>query len=113
AVAIHVDGEIAEVIDVVVGEVDLAEMVDRPRRRFVPVLAGDDVGLSVLVDVRHGRSLARAWIEHAEAKRNVGRAAGAGEEAACRERNQPSAHGAYSTSPRRPPRGWSGRRRRC
>jgi hypothetical protein len=74
AVAIHVDGQIAEVVDVLLGEIQIAEPVLRPRWRFVPVLARDDIRSPVVVDVGDRGRLARAEIDRVRLERNVGRA---------------------------------------
>lgn len=79
AVSIDVEREIAEVVDVVVGVVDVAEVVLGPGRRFIPTVAGDDVELAVVVDVGKGRGFVVAGIDLRDAEGDVGGASG-GEE---------------------------------
>jgi hypothetical protein len=73
AVGIGVHRQIAEIVDVLALEIQLAEPVRRPRRRFVPEFARDDIETAVLVDVRDRRRLTRAAVDHPGGKRNVGR----------------------------------------
>jgi len=68
-VAVDVDYEVAEVIDVLIAESQLAEAMRRPLLRkvecrgLVPVLAGDDVEPAVAVDVGYCRGLAGAAVD--------------------------------------------------
>ena len=72
AVAVDVERQIREVIDVVVGVRQGAEFVLDPARAFVPVLAGDDVGPAVAVDVGDGAAFVGAEIEGVLLERDVG-----------------------------------------
>src|SRR3954471_8421067 len=72
SVAIDVDRQVAEVVVVVVGEVQFAEPVSGPRWCLIPVLARDDVEPSVLVDVGDCGGLARAVIDHERTELDVG-----------------------------------------
>ena len=63
--------QVAEIVDVVVGVVDLAKVVLGPLRAFVPVFAGDDVGLAVAIDVGDRGGLARARIDHLPLEQDV------------------------------------------
>ncbi len=73
-VRVDIDHEVAEVVDVLVAEAELAEAVLRPRRpirraqgrRLVPVLARDDVEAPVAVDVGHRGRLARTRVDRRE-----------------------------------------------
>ena len=94
AVAVHVHGQVAEVVVVVVREVQVAELVFRPRRRLVPVLARDDVELPVLVDVGHGCGLARAVIDQERTEGDVrGTGGRRSEQGACKN----DAHSAHTS----------------
>src|SRR5688572_7036803 len=62
-VAIYVEREIAEVVDVVVREVQLAKLMATPARRFIPILAGDNVGTPVAADVGDGAGFVRAEVQ--------------------------------------------------
>ena len=57
AVFIDIDREGAQIVDVVVGVVDVAKVMLRPVRGFVPVLARDDVEFAVAVDIADGGGL--------------------------------------------------------
>src|SRR5262249_36549276 len=67
-VAIHVERQVAAVVDVVAGVVDAAELVFGPAGRLVPVLAGDDIELPVAVDVGDSAGLARTEVDFVFAK---------------------------------------------
>ena len=79
-VAVHVDGQVRKIVDVVVGsridELNFAELVRRPLRRLVPILAGDNVQALVAVHVGDGGGLAGAAVEHPFLERDFGGAAG-------------------------------------
>src|SRR5262249_16047920 len=62
AIAIYVERQVTEVVDVVAGVVDGAELVLGPAGRLVPVLARDDVELPVPVDVGDRAGLTRTEI---------------------------------------------------
>ena len=74
-VRVDVDHQVAEVVDVLVAEAELAEAVLRPVRRLIPVLARDDVEPPVAVDVGHRGRLAGAQVDRLDPERNIGRAA--------------------------------------
>ena len=65
--------KVAEVVDVLADEVQVAEPVLRPRRRLVPVLAGHDVEPAVAIDVGERGGLAGAGIDRMNLETNVGR----------------------------------------
>ena len=73
AVSVHVDGKVAEIVDVVVREVELPERMPGPCGSFVPVVSGHDVETAVMVDVRNRGRFARPAIEHADPERDIGR----------------------------------------
>ena len=75
AVAIHVEGDVGEVVDVVGVEVDRAEGMLDPVGRFVPVLAGDDVGTAVVVEVGDRHGFVEAGVDHADPEGDVRRTA--------------------------------------
>ena len=64
AVAVHIQRQIRENIDVTGDVGDVAEFVRRPLGRFVPILAGDDIELAVSIDVGEGRRFAGAAVDH-------------------------------------------------
>src|SRR5262249_42229720 len=65
--------EIAEVIDVVVREVDLAKSMLRPARRFVPELTGDDIHAPIPINVHQRDRLACARVDHLPLESNIRR----------------------------------------
>src|ERR1019366_10153010 len=79
AVAIHIDGEVGEVVDVVGVEIDLAEGMLGPGGGFVPALAGGDVGKPVVVEVGDRHGFVGARVDHADPEGDVRRTARGGE----------------------------------
>src|ERR1019366_8907742 len=73
--AIQVDGDIGEVVDVVGVEADLAEGMLDTVGRFIPALAGDDVGKPVVVEVGHHHGFIGARVDHADLEGDVRRTA--------------------------------------
>jgi hypothetical protein len=73
AVLIDIDRQIAEVIDIVLDELNLAKLMTRPFRAFVPILARNDVERSVGVDVGECARLARAVVYQRLLKANLRR----------------------------------------
>ena len=63
AVAVDVEGEIAEIVNVIGGEELGAEVVFGPGGGFIPVLAGDDVELAVTVHIDESGGLVLAEVE--------------------------------------------------
>ncbi len=80
-VAVDIDYEVAEVVDVLIAESQLAEAVRYPFLGdvecggLVPVLAGDDVEPAVAVDVGYCRGLAGAAVDCVHPEGDVRRAA--------------------------------------
>src|SRR4051794_34357861 len=58
-----------------------------PGRTLVPTIARDDVGATVLVDIRDGKRLTRTGVDHVICKSDIGVAAGSGEQHGSREKN--------------------------
>src|SRR6202042_1341174 len=79
AVAVDVEGQVAEVVDVAVGVVDVAEVVLGPGGGLVPAVAGDDVELAVVIEVGEGCGFVVAGVDHGDFEGDVGGARG-GEE---------------------------------
>ena len=47
-------------------------MVLDPVRPFIPVLAGDDIGMSVAIDIRDGAGFEGARVDHVARERDLG-----------------------------------------
>src|SRR5262249_13841637 len=73
AVAVDVQNEVAEVIDVAVLEIDIAKVVFGPTRSFVPVLAGNDIELAIVIAMGEGSGLGGAEIDGDLSKGNLSR----------------------------------------
>ncbi len=72
AVGVDVDGEVTEVVDVVIVEIEFAEAGFFPGWRGVPVFAGDDIEFAVAVDVGESAGLVGAEIDGVFFEGNVG-----------------------------------------
>src|SRR5262245_34048534 len=72
-VAVDIERQIAEPVDVILRVVQFAELVLDPRGRFVPVLAGDNIQSAVAIDVGDRCRLTRAGIEEMDSERDVWR----------------------------------------
>src|SRR4051812_31764062 len=72
-VAINVERQVAEVIDIAVAIGDLAEAVAFPGRRLVPVFTGDNIELAVAIDVGDGGGFTGADIDLVFMEWDVGR----------------------------------------
>ena len=71
-VAIDVDGQVAEIVDVAGRSVDRAQRVLRPRGCFIPVLRGDDVRLAIVVQICDRDCLALYLVDGFDAERRIG-----------------------------------------
>ncbi len=101
AVAVDVDSEVAEVVDVIIGKADGAELMLDPAGTLVPVFAGDDIEFAVAVDVGDGAGFIRAQIDQVLLKGDVfGAADGPGDGGAQRQHSggdRSRAHGEQPT----------------
>src|SRR4029077_2525406 len=77
AVAVDVYGQVAEIIYVIFGIADGAEVMLGPVRALVPVLAGNNVELAVAIEIGDRTGLIGAQIQRVLFKRDVGRTADA------------------------------------
>ena len=74
-VAVDIDWEVAEVVDVAAVEWDVADFVLGPVRRLVPILRGKNVQPAVLVEVRDRHRFAEAGIDHVHPEGDIQRTA--------------------------------------
>ena len=74
AVAVDIDRQVAEIVDVLAVPPDVANPVFRPRRRLVPAVARHDVEPVVVIQIGEGGRLARARIDHVDREPDIGRA---------------------------------------
>ena len=72
AVAVDVEHEIGEIFGGVAVVLDGAKVVLDPVRPLIPVLAGDDIGMSVAIDVGDGAGFVRARVDHVARERDLG-----------------------------------------
>src|SRR5581483_8596376 len=101
AVAVYVERQIAEVVYVVVGIVQRAELVFRPARALVPVFSGDDIRLAVAIDISHGARFAAAQVERVLLKRDLVRTGqGPGQPGSQAQRDGDISHHALDCSAR-------------
>ncbi len=75
AVAVDVEREIAEGVDVVAREGNFTKAVRCPRRRLIPEIAGDDVQTAIAVHVEDRGRLAGAVVDLMDDERDVRRSA--------------------------------------
>src|SRR5262249_35121316 len=70
AIPIDIDGQIAEVIDIIVRKTERAEFVFDPARSLEPIFAGYQIELAVIVDVGYCAGLTRAQVDRVLLKRD-------------------------------------------
>src|SRR5216683_2606473 len=63
AVIVYIQRKIAQIIDVSLDERYVAHAMLLPVRRFVPILAGDDIEPSILIDIGDRRGLIGALVD--------------------------------------------------
>ena len=89
AVAVDIERQVAEVVDVAVVVCKGAEFVLHPVRGLVPILTGYDVELAIAVDIGEGAGLVRAEIDLVLAEGDFVRTAdGPGDRGQERERRE-------------------------
>src|SRR5205085_11982944 len=71
---------------------DLAQRMLLPGRGLIPALAGNNIQLTIVVEVGDRGGLARARIDHLDTEGNVRRAAGPNQEKRCPHRQPEFAH---------------------
>jgi len=76
AIPIYVDGQIAEIVYIVVSEIDIPDLVFFPVGRFIPAIAGNDIRAAVFIDVHDRRRFGGPRVNHPDLKRQVRRTAG-------------------------------------
>jgi polyphosphate glucokinase len=65
AVAIYVDGKVAEIFDVVIDVFERAELMFDPFGTLIPVLAGDDIGVAITIEINDGAGFIGPQIDDA------------------------------------------------